>query len=264
MARLAISALLLSALLQVAPSAPAAAAPGPPSPVSMRIDPSEIGVDLFYSGTAVHVEGVIPAGTDAAIVCRGQARAVELKKKGKVLGVLWMNVGDVVFEDVPSLYLLNTSGALAGLAEPPVLRDLGVGYDALESRALQSPGHDGSAGDFEEFLKLKESEQLYSVDESGVRIESGPNGAVRVSAECLIPTKAPWGEYEIDLFGFKAGQGELLRSERLQLAPAGVTARISALVEHHGLLYGVLAVLIALGVGLLTGLAFGLVPKKSH
>jgi len=175
-----------------------------------------------------------------------------------------MNVADVVFEDVPSLYVLNASRALTELAPPPVLRELGVGYEALESRARQSPGQTGSVGDFEQFLKLKESEQLYSIDESGVKIESGPNGAMRVSAEFLLPTKAPWGEYEIDLFEFKAGQGKLLHSERLQLAPAGVTARISALATHHGLLYGVLAVLIALGVGLLTGLAFGLVPKKSR
>ena len=47
MARPAISALLLSALLQTALSA--AAAPGPASPISMKIDPSEIvlGDDLI-------------------------------------------------------------------------------------------------------------------------------------------------------------------------------------------------------------------------
>jgi len=78
MARLTISAFVLSALLQAAMSAPAVAAPGPASPISMKIDPSEIGVDLFYSGTAVHVEGVIPAGTEARSArssSRGRARS---------------------------------------------------------------------------------------------------------------------------------------------------------------------------------------------
>ena len=264
MSRLEISAFVVSALFQALLCAPVAAAPGSPSPISLKVDPSEIGVDLFYSGTAVHAEGVIPAGYGAAIICRGQERAVDLKRKGKVFRILWMNVADVVLEDVPALYLLSTSSALAELAPLPVLRELGVGYEALEARALRSSGQNASADDFREFLKLKESEQLYSVDEGGVKVESGPNGAMRVSAGCLLPTKAPWGEYEVALFGFKEGQGHLLRSERLRLAPAGVTASISTLAEHHGLLYGVLAVLIALGVGVVTGLAFGLVPKKGH
>ena len=78
MSRLEISAFVVSALFQALLCAPVAAAPGSPSPISLKVDPSEVGVDLFYSGTVVHAEGVIPAGTDAAIVCRGQERAVDL------------------------------------------------------------------------------------------------------------------------------------------------------------------------------------------
>jgi hypothetical protein len=74
----------------------------------------------------------------------------------------------------------------------------------------------------------------------------------------------PWGEYQVRLFGFRAGRGELLRAERLSVAPVGLTARVSTLAQSHGLLYGIVAVVIALGVGLLTGLAFGLVSKEGH
>lgn len=256
--------LLLSAALLVAASAPAIAAPQPESAIWMRIDPTEIGVDLFYDGAAVHVEGVIPAGYDAAILCRGEEGPVELKRKGKFAGILWMNVAEVVLENVPSLYLLRTSRALAELAPPPVLEELGVGYAALEPKALRSPGRTAQHGDFREFVKLKESEKLYSYEEGGAKVEPGPNQSMRVSADCSLPAKARWGEYEVHLFGFKAGRGKLLRTERLRLGPVGVTARVSTLAERHGLLYGILAVLFALGVGLLTGLAFGLVSKKGH
>ena len=253
---------LLSAVLLAALPAPAVAAPAPEPTVSMKIDPTEIRVGAFYNGATVHVEATIPAGYGAAILCSGERDSIELKKKGKVLGFLWMNVGDVVFEDVPSLYVLSTSIPPADLAPASVLEELGVGYRAIESRAARSPDRAESERDFGEFLKLKQSEKLYSYDERGVKLESGPSGTMRVSAECLLPTKAPWGDYEVRLFGFKAGKGELLRTERLRVAPVGVTARLSALARNHGLLYGILAVLIALGVGLLTGLAFGLGSKK--
>ena len=262
MTRLTISGLLLSAVLQVAASAPAVSAPRPESIISMRIDPTVIGVDLFYKGASVHVEGMLPAGYDAAILCRGQEGAVELKRKGRAAGFLWMNVADVVFEDVPFVYILRTSSALAKLAPAPALEELGVGYPALESRTLRSPARTVEAGDFREFLKLKESERLYSYEAGGVKFEPGSDGAMHVSAECWLPTQAPWGEYEVRLFGFKSGMGELLRAERLHVAPVGVAARISTLARDHGLLYGILAVVIALGVGLMTGFAFGLVSKK--
>jgi uncharacterized protein (TIGR02186 family) len=258
------SSLLLSAVLQVALSASAVANPGLESTVRLRIDPTEIGVDLFYSGATVRVEGQIPAGYDAAVLCSGHESAVELKKKGKVLGFLWMNVAEVVFENVPSIYLLSTSSPLAELAPLPLLEELVVGYQALESRTVRSPEQKGQEGDFAEFIKLKEAEKLYSYDEGGVKLEPRPNGATQVSAECTLPAKVPWGEYEVRLFGFKEGKGRLLRTERLQLGAVGVTAGVSTLVERHGLLYGILAVLIALGVGLLTGLVFGLGSKKSH
>lgn len=259
-----ISCLLLSAAFMVGPSAAAVAAPSGESDIWMRVDPTEIGVNLFYKGASVDVEGVVPSGYDVAVVCTGQKGSIELKRKGKVAGFLWMNVAELVFEDVPSLYLLSTSAALDELAPAPVLEELGVGYAALESRVRRSPDRTVQDADFREFLKLKESERLYSYEEGGVELEAGPDRAMHVSVECWLPTKAPWGEYEIRLLGFKAGRGELLRTERLELGPVGVTARISTLATRQGLLYGIFAVVIALGVGLLTGLAFGLASKKGH
>jgi uncharacterized protein (TIGR02186 family) len=230
--------------------------------VWMKVDPTEIRVGILYSGATIQVEGAIPAGYEAAVLCSGEEGSIELKRKGKVFGLLWMNVGEVVFDDVPSVYLLSTSRPLSDLAPSPVLEGLGVGYSALQSRVGRSPESAEPGGDFGEFLKLKESENLYSYDEGGLRLEPEPTGAMHVSSECVLPSKVPWGEYEVHLIGFKAGKGEVLQTERLHVAPVGVTAGIFDLARNHGLLYGILAVLIALGVGLLTGLAFGLRSKK--
>lgn len=262
MTLLTMSSLVSSIVLQLALALPALAVSQPEPSASLQLDPTEIHVDMFYGGEIVHVAGTIPAGYQAAVLCSGEEGSVELKTKGKVLGFLWMNVGEVAFEHVPSLYVLSTSVPLADLAAAPVLEKLGLGYPALESTVVRQPGQGSFEGDFREFLELKESEDLYSYDERGVELVQGPSGAMQLSAECLLPTKAPWGEYEVRLFGFKAGMGELLRVERMRVDPVGVAARVSALARDHGLLYGVLAVLIALGVGLLTGLAFGLVSKK--
>jgi uncharacterized protein (TIGR02186 family) len=256
--------LLVSATLQVPQPTSAGAAAQPQIPSSMTIDPTEVGVGTFYSGTTVSVEGVIPAGYDAAIACVGRARPVELKKKGRVLGILWMNVGDVAFENVPSVYLLSTSRRLAELAPPPILQELQVGYQAIESMGTRSLENGDTHGTFGELLKLKESERLYSYNEGGVSLGPEEGGTVHVSAQCFLPARAPSGEYEIRLLGFREGRGELLHVARLHLTPVGATAFISSLAQRHGLLYGILAVVIALVVGLLTGFVFGLAAKTGH
>lgn len=263
-ALLTLLGLLVSAVAQVPKPASAGAATGPQPATWLKIDPTQIDVGTFYNGTTVSVEGAIPAGYDAAVACIGKADAVELKEKGRVLGILWMNVGDVVFEHVPSVYVLSTSKRLAELAPLPILDELQVGYRAIESRATRSLEDGDQHKLFGELLKLKESERLYSYSEGEVRLGPAEGGAEHLSAQCFLPAKAPSGEYDIRLFIFKEGRGELLHVARLQATPVGATAFISSLAQRQGLLYGVLAVVIALVVGLFTGFVFGLLAKTGH
>jgi hypothetical protein len=239
-------------------------ATGPGTGGRMRVDPAEIKLGMFYGGAVVRVEAAVPAGFEAAVVCAGKEGRLELKKKGKVWGILWMNVGEVIFENVPSVYVLSTSEKLADLAEPSVLEDLGVGYPALESRALPSPGGSKDNELFGELLKLKESEQLFSIEEGGVELEPGPGETFHVSARCFLPAKTPVGEIAVRLYGFSGHRGKLLDSARLRLSFGGATAFISSLAGRHGILYGILAVVIAIVVGLVTGFVFGLGSKQGH
>jgi uncharacterized protein (TIGR02186 family) len=233
--------------------------------VKMHIEPSEIRLGLFYGGTTVRVEAeAVPAGLDMAVLCTGPEDRIELKKKGKVWGVLWMNVGEVTFEKIPSLYILSTSRKLTDLASPTALEELGVGYPALGTNVLTSPHDPEDQELFRELLKLKESEGLFSVDESGVQIESDPDGTTHLTSKCFLPAKMSVGEIDVRLYGFSAGQGRLLDSGKLRISLVGVNKFITSLALQHGLLYGILAVVIAVVVGLATGLVFGLGSKKGH
>ena len=56
----------------------------------------------------------------------------------------------------------------------------------------------------------------------------------------------------------------MLQSRRFDLQMVGATKFISFLAINHGLIYGVLAVFIALVIGLLTGMVFGLGSRRGH
>lgn len=256
--------LFVSAAAQEPESASVSVSAAPQSATWLEIDPTAIDVATFYRGTTVSVEGAIPVGHEVAVACVGSEETVHLKKKGRVLGFLWMNVGDVVFEDVPSVYVLSTSKKLDELAPAAVLEELQVGYPALETMATPFSRDGDEHESFNELLKLKESERLYSYNEGGVRLGPEDSGTTRISAQCFLPAKAPSGEHEIRLIVFKDGRGKLLHVARLEITPVRATAFISSLAQRHGLLYGVFAVVIALVVGLLTGFVFGLSAKSAH
>jgi len=62
----------------------------------LLVDPPRVSARLFYHGETVRVLGSVPGGHEVAIVIRGSEAPVELKLKGKVGGIIWANVGDVL------------------------------------------------------------------------------------------------------------------------------------------------------------------------
>lgn len=230
---------------------------------TIAASPAQIAVTTFFDGTEVEVSGTAPNGPRLAVLLAGASGTVDLKKKGKVWGVLWMNVGEVSFEHVPEAYLLATAGPVCDLAPFEVRRDAGIGLDVLVFGA-------GAAGDgeslrlFGELVGLKEHERLFGSFEGALEIRPGAPGEVAYSATLPVPARIPQGSYRLELWGFDDGSAAVLAATGIQVATTGVTHDVASLAHHHGLLYGVLSLVLALGVGLVTGLVFGLAGKGGH
>jgi len=232
-----------------------------PARGGINVDPAVVPAGMFYVGATVHVSAVVPADADIAMVCLGETHALTLKKKGKALGVIWMNVADVSFEQVPDLYLLRTSERLEGMAEPDVLKTLAVGYDGLEARAGPGPGAETLFG---ELTRLKQRDHLWDVAEGAVAVQPAGNEFALATTDFSLPAKAPPGVYRIVVYAFHDGEGGVVGESRVRVRQAGLAALISTLAVEHGLLYGVLAALIAVAVGRARGVVFGLGSKGGH
>ncbi len=247
------SALLVALALSASP-ARADSPDGVQGPAAIRVSPKAIEVGMFFRGATVHVEGVAPAGYRLALVCLGDEGKVELKRKGKVWAALWMSVGNVSFERVPSLFL--ASYERRGEAARGGLR-----YDGIEANVLPAKADDDTRRLFREFVKLKESERLYSA--SDLRLDSDPSGPVRVAADFWLPANVPPGTYEVRMVGYRPGGSEILASEKLVAERVGLVRLVGETAQQHGLLYGILSVVIAIAAGFLTGVLFAS-AKKGH
>lgn len=224
------------------------------------VDPAEVRAAMFFDGAVVHVTASVPAGREVAIVCTGDPTHLTLRKKGKVLGAIWMNVADVSFGAVPTLYLVRTSVALAEVAPPEALIPLGVGYDALAASSHPGPGAEDLFG---ELVRLKERDGLWAVEEGGVTLRAASD-AVVATTDMTLPARTPPGTYQVLVYAFGDAGGELVGIAELVVRQDGLAAFISELATNHGLLYGILAAVVAVAVGLLTGGIFGLGSRRGH
>jgi uncharacterized protein (TIGR02186 family) len=233
----------------------------PPAPVEI-VQTKTIGIDGFFSGEKVAVKAAVPSGDQVALRVVGPRENVVLLKKGRV-GGLWMNVGEITFKDIPQVYLLWTSKALSSLGTGDRSLSLGLDYQSFLSGALGEPDRERKATLIHELIKLKETEKLYGIFEKAVQIKPQEGGAWDlVDTAITLPSRISPGTYVLELITFRDRNARLLYSSPIQVHLVGIPALVSDLATRKGLLYGILAVVIATVSGLMIGIVFS--SKGSH
>ena len=247
-----ISILITTVMLWLLPSAALAGAP-----ISVSVNPETIAMGTTYNGADVFVSGTIPEGTEVLIRVVGNEKAEHYKKKGKALGLLWMNMATVEIDHAPALLLLAPSDTLEKMRteQPASWQKLNLGFDALKRQVTISPANEDKDFIFEEFLQLKQHEGLYGIQTNAVRYTAqGVEGAF--TATLHFPADLPQGKYEIQTYVIKDGHIAGEARDHIEAKTVGAPAFLTSLAFQHGLLYGILAVIVAILAGLFTGYLF--------
>lgn len=222
--------------------------------LDLEVFPSQLEIGAFFRGHRVTVAAMIPQGAEAVMEVVGQAGDEHLMRKGRK-GGLWLNVGEIEFHGVPSLYMvMSTNPKLleaAAAAEP-------WGYPALKRRmTLSGPIPDTQRDEFsEQFLKLKESEGLYTTFQEPIKTSPATGGLVPVKGEFQLPTNLKPGRYEVCLSVIQEGRITAKECGELKVMMVGFPAMIATLAYQHGPIYGILAVVIAIVTGFAMGFIF--------
>ena len=230
---------------------------------AVEAEPETVQIGLFYSGRAVHVRARVPAADAVVIRLVGAREALTLKRKGKKYGLLWMNVGEVHYEAIPTLYLVKSTRKLDEITGAATLRRLGIGFDALRDQ-IPADADEGARALFGELVKLKERDGLFSCVPSGVQLTPSASGAQKASTAFFLPATAPVGDYTIDVFAFRRGEPTQVGSATIHLVRGPTVSLLTSLATEHGLLYGCLAVAVAVAAGLVIGFVFGLRKGEAH
>ena len=222
--------------------------------LDLKVFPSQVEIGAFFRGQRVTVTDLIPQGAEAVMEVVGQASDEHLMRKGR-RGGLWLNVGEIDIHGAPSLYMaMSTDPKLleaAAAAEP-------WGYPALKTQVtmsgqVQDPERDEF---FEQFLKMKESEGLYTIFQEPIKKSPVAGGLVPVKGEFQLPTNVRPGSYEVCLSVIQEGRITAKNCGELQVAMVGFPAMIATLAYQHGAIYGIFAVVIAIVTGFAIGFIF--------
>ena len=213
----------------------------------------QVDVDIRYRGEEIQLFGEVQPGADVLIQVISPPETVKVHKKGRILGFLWMNVEQAEISNVPGAYQVISSTTLDRLSpEIQELTRVDGHYRFVREMAQVSPV--GEEGPFflEGYIKVKEEQKLYAHREEAVDIIKGR----LFRAEFRLPSRAPIGEYRLEINTIKANKLIGHGTATLRVEPIGVQQWINQMAKHHGGLYGLGAVAIALMAGFGIGLMF--------
>jgi hypothetical protein len=215
---------------------------------SLDVRPNVISIGTHYNGKRLAVTGTVPEGCKAVVRMLGKRVDAKFKEKGKVFGLLWMNMATVTLHEIPGVFLLAADADVYDQGGDSWQR-LGLGFFSFQGKTDDLV--------FGEFLKLKKKEELYKVHEGGITYGPVTNGTRTFSCGLDIPSELRQGIYQVDIFAVRDGRTVMGQaSENVHAELSELPAMITSVAYGHPLLYGILATLIAILAGLLMTVVF--------
>lgn len=220
---------------------------------------SVIEVGIRYNGARIDFFGSFGETDADALISKltSPAETVKLNLKGRV-GPFWMNTRQYQVDNVPSMYQVQASAPLDEITTPELAQELRIGYETIKSqmkfhimKGEKEPGDEETI--FQGLMKIKVESSLYRIDDTG-RIEIKEGKLFSHSFD--FPPAAKPGVYNVEYFLLKDGKLVEKGSREIHIKKVGMVAFIAQAAQKQPLLYGIFAVLIALGTGLIVGFIF--------
>lgn len=228
--------------------------------LTIKANHDHIKIDFFYHGSTVSVRGESDAGTDIIIKIASLGSHQSLRKKGKVAGMLWMNVGELKFDHVPMLYSLHSSKKISDILSQEEMDKYAIGYGAVSKQVEVQPVSNEADKTkwFNEFVKFKEDSKLYAESSGDVSLSAnGKDQGYYVLSQW--PYQASPGEYIVTVYAVKDKKIVETAETKVSVEQVGLVKSFATMAKNSAALYGTISVIAAL----LAGFGVGLIFRKS-
>ncbi len=213
------------------------------------------GADLLLYGAILSPEGARAAkDTDIVVVLEGPVRSIVLREKQKVAGV-WVNADSTQFRSAPAFFAVASTRPIARIVDDKTaaIYELGLKWLQLSPIGVIDPAEQArfSAG----LVDLMRRQGLYQENEGAVKT----SGDVLYQARISLPSSVQTGTYTAETFAIRKGKVVASAITQVEVRKEGFERFVAVNAETNGLIYGLFAVLLSVGMGWLAGRLFALV-----
>jgi uncharacterized protein (TIGR02186 family) len=219
-----------------------------------------IEIGLSYRGDQIHFFGVNPVpGSDLIIrLTAEKSEEVKLSVKGRV-GPFWMTVKQYDVTGAPFMYKIHSSKPLDQIISQALAEELELGYNAVRSKMKMDLARGEAAPDdadkvFNGLIKIKEKANLYNIVEDPRRLEITEGRLFKHYFR--FPAAATEGRYLVESFCFQNGELVGYGKDIIEIKKVGLESWLTRISQDQPVFFGIMAVLIAVGAGLLVGMIF--------
>ena len=219
-----------------------------------------IEIGLSYRGDEIHFFGVNPMpGADLVIrLTAAKEEDVKLSVKGRV-GPFWMTVKQYEVAGAPFIYKIHASKPLDQIISRETAQELELGYVAVRQKMKLHLIRGTAAPDDEEkifkgLIKIKEEANLYNIVEDPKRLEISEGKLFKHYFR--FPPAATEGRYQVETFAFVKGELVGYGKDFIEIKKVGLENWLTQTSQNQPVFFGILAVVIAVGAGLLVGVIF--------
>lgn len=215
---------------------------------------SVVSITTGFVGSNVILFGAADGPGDIVVVVEGPGRDTVVRRKSRVSGI-WINRQSVVFRNAPSFYAVAASGPLDKIVSARTAKQFRIGAENLELKA-DGIVSEGQANRFREALiRNQRRAGLFPKDVSKVVL---PSKGVRLfRTEVFFPSNVPTGTYNVRFMLLRDGFVIQQYTRKLVVDKAGMSARVFQFAHEQSILYGIMAILLAVAAGWAASAVFG-------
>lgn len=242
----------LAAFLALIAASLAAPAPAGARDITIDLTDPIVSITTGFSGTDLLLYGAVKEPGDVVVVVRGPAEDQVVRRKEKVAGV-WINRDEIRFDRVPTFYRVSSNRPLDEFLPHELADRLQIGLKNLDIQTSHwGPlPHDPFA--FREgLIRNLQRQGLYMKEVGDVVFLSENLFRTRLS----FPANVSVGSFTIEVYLFRAGKLASTATTLLTVRKFGFEAQVYDLAHRFSLIYGVLAVVIAVVAGWAANAAF--------
>ena len=227
------------------------AAPAAAQTVVVDLGAHKIAITSGFTGAEVLLFGTHEGDGDVVVVLRGPEKPLVVRRKERTAG-MWLNRQEVIFAAAPGYYAVAATRPLTEIAEAALWAENRIGFRHLNLAPSFADSDVDLATYREALLRNMARAGLYQGEVSEIR---------RVGKRLFrttfdFPANVPTGLFHAEVFLIEDGVMLSHRTTALEVSKSGFGAAMFGFSRQRPVLYGLVAVMVALVAGWTAGVVF--------